>query len=269
MRLTVLGTGNGIALNCYNTCFTLDDGNEEYFLVDAGGGNGVLKQLQDSNIDILKVKNMFISHTHSDHILGAIWMLRAIARRYVKDDGKAIFHVYGNDEVINAIRVMANVVLSKRFIDLFDTRIKFVEVDTGDTATIIDKKIEFFDAKANKVKITGFVMWLNDKDKFTFIGDEYCKSEIENYVENSKWLFADAFMAGKQAEEYDPIKKHSHSTVKYVAELCERLNVENVIMTHTVDKDLENRKRVFTEDAHNYYKGNVYVPDDLEQIEIE
>ena len=112
------------------------------------------------------------------------------------------------------------------------------------------------------------MMWLNESEKFTFIGDETCSETTKKYVENSKWLFADAYMAGKEAEEYNPIQKHHHSTVKFVAELCKELNVKNVIMSHTVDTDLENRKKLFTEDAHKYYGGNVFVPDDLEVIEI-
>ena len=91
---------------------------------------------------------------------------------------------------------------------------------------------------------------------------------VQKQLKNSKWLFADAYMAGKEAEEYDPIQRHHHSTVKFVAELCMELNVENVIMSHTVDTDLKNRKKVFSEDAYKYYNGNVFVPDDLEVIEI-
>ncbi len=40
----MLGTGNAMVTRCYNTCFVLSSG-EEYFLVDAGGGNGIFKQL--------------------------------------------------------------------------------------------------------------------------------------------------------------------------------------------------------------------------------
>lgn len=36
-RLIVLGTGNAQAIHCYNTCYSMQKG-EEYFLVDAGGG---------------------------------------------------------------------------------------------------------------------------------------------------------------------------------------------------------------------------------------
>ena len=38
-ELYVFGTGNAQATRCYNTCFAIRD-EEEYFLVDAGGGNG-------------------------------------------------------------------------------------------------------------------------------------------------------------------------------------------------------------------------------------
>ena len=54
MKITMLGTGHGTATECYNTCFTLNENADEYFLVDAGGGNGILKQLKDANINIEK-----------------------------------------------------------------------------------------------------------------------------------------------------------------------------------------------------------------------
>ena len=46
----MLGTGHATVTNCYNTCFTISE-NNKHFLVDAGGGNGILKQLKDSNIN--------------------------------------------------------------------------------------------------------------------------------------------------------------------------------------------------------------------------
>ena len=35
-ELIILGTGNAMAVECYNTCFAIRRG-EEYFLTDAGG----------------------------------------------------------------------------------------------------------------------------------------------------------------------------------------------------------------------------------------
>ena len=48
-ELIMLGTGNAMVTKCYNTCFALRN-EEEYFLVDAGGGNGILSQLEKAQI---------------------------------------------------------------------------------------------------------------------------------------------------------------------------------------------------------------------------
>ena len=45
MKLTILGTGNAMVTKCYNTCFAIEQ-NDEYFLVDGGGGNQILSQLE-------------------------------------------------------------------------------------------------------------------------------------------------------------------------------------------------------------------------------
>lgn len=45
MKITMLGTGNALVTRCYNTCFVIDNG-QDLLLVDAGGGNGVLSQLE-------------------------------------------------------------------------------------------------------------------------------------------------------------------------------------------------------------------------------
>ena len=50
MKLIMLGTGNALVTECYNTCFVLEE-NREYFLVDGGGGNGILRQLKDAGIN--------------------------------------------------------------------------------------------------------------------------------------------------------------------------------------------------------------------------
>lgn len=43
--LILLGTGNATVTKCFNTCFAIKTG-EEYFLVDTGGGNGIMTQLK-------------------------------------------------------------------------------------------------------------------------------------------------------------------------------------------------------------------------------
>ena len=54
--IVFLGTGYALALNCYNSCFVIRN-NNEYFMVDAGGGNQILKLLKDTKIN--RISNIF------------------------------------------------------------------------------------------------------------------------------------------------------------------------------------------------------------------
>ena len=75
MKLTILGTGNAKVTKCYNTCFALNE-DKEYFMIDGGGGNTILKQLEDAGISWKEISTIFVTHKHIDHLLGIIWMLR-------------------------------------------------------------------------------------------------------------------------------------------------------------------------------------------------
>ena len=46
------------------------------------------------------------------------------------------------------------------------------------------------------------------------------------------------------------------------------LNVENLILYHTEDKNIEHRQELYLEEGKVYYDGNLFVPDDLDVIEL-
>lgn len=78
-ELIVLGTGSAMVTHCFNTRFALHLDNE-YFLVDAGGGNGILRQLEQAKIDARQIHHLFVTHGHTDHVCwGVIWVIRKIA----------------------------------------------------------------------------------------------------------------------------------------------------------------------------------------------
>ena len=49
--LYVFGTGTATMTRYYNTCFAIRSG-EEYFMTDAGGGNGILRILEEMQDDL-------------------------------------------------------------------------------------------------------------------------------------------------------------------------------------------------------------------------
>ena len=81
MNLTLLGTGNATVTHCYNTCFVLHESGQ-YLLVDGGGGNGLLCQLEKAHLRWQDMRTVFVTHKHMDHLLGILWLMQ-IGRAHV------------------------------------------------------------------------------------------------------------------------------------------------------------------------------------------
>ena len=167
-KLTFMGTGSAMVTKCYNTCFTISN-NDEYFLVDAGGGNTILTNLEKSNISINSIHNMFISHNHNDHILGAIWVIRAIANNMLKGIYEESFNIYCHEKSIEALRNISSYVLQKKFLNLFDERIIFHAIEDGTEVEILGRKTRFFNIHSTKELQHGFTTVLNNKKTLTSV----------------------------------------------------------------------------------------------------
>lgn len=49
---------------------------------------------------------------------------------------------------------------------------------------------------------------------------------------------------------------------------CSKLAVKNIILYHSEDQNIKNRKELYTKEGKDYFDGNIYVPNDLEVIEL-
>lgn len=266
MKITMLGTGNALVTECYNTCFVLSE-DSKHLLVDGGGGSTLLSQLKHADLDWKDMREIFITHKHIDHLMGIIWMIRMICQymRQGQYEGEAT--IYGHDEVIELLKDMAGKLLQKKEIPFIDTRLHFVTVQDGEERTIMGKKTTFFDIQSTKAKQYGFTMELGNGEKLTCCGDEPYNECEKKYAENSKWLMHEAFCLFSQADIFNPYEKH-HSTVKDASELAEQLHVQNLLLYHTEDRNIENRKALYLEEGEKYFHGNIFIPDDLDVIEI-
>lgn len=266
-KINILGTGFAMATKCYNTCFTISDG-EEYFLVDAGGGNTILANLEKSNILMNKIHNMFISHTHNDHILGTVWIIRAIAQKGILNNSyEGNFNIYGHKDVLEAIKTLCTLTLQGKFTKLFGDRILFHEVVDGYKTNILGRDIEFFDIHSTKLLQYGFKMTLLSGKTLTFLGDEPYREGVKKYCNKVDYLFHEAFCLYEDREIFKPYEKH-HATAKDACENAKELEVKNVILYHTEDKSLDTRKEAYTKEGQTVFNGNIYVPDDLDVIEL-
>lgn len=266
MKLTMLGTGNAIVTECYNTCFVMQE-EDQYFLVDGGGGSTLLRQLKYAGIDWKNIRNIFVTHKHLDHITGILWMIRMICQNMNRGEYEGEATIYAHDEVIALLKDLSGKLLQKKETSFIDDRLHLRTVEDGESIKILDKKVTFFDIQSTKTKQFGFCMELGKGEKLTCCGDEPYNVCEKQYAENSAWLLHEAFCLDSQAEIFHPYEKH-HSTVKDACKLAEELNVKNLLLYHTEDKNILRRKELYTKEGREYFNGNLLIPDDLELVEI-
>lgn len=266
MKLTMLGTGNATVTECYNTCFIMQE-EDQYFLVDGGGGSTLLRQLKYAGIDWKNIRNIFVTHKHLDHITGILWMIRMICQNMNRGEYEGEATIYAHDEVIALLKDMAGKLLQKKETVFIDDRLHLQVVEDGESIKILDKKVTFFDIQSTKAKQFGFCMELGKGEKLTCCGDEPYNVCEKQYAENSTWLLHEAFCLDSQAEIFHPYEKH-HSTVKDACKLAAELNVKNLLLYHTEDKNILRRKELYTKEGREYFNGNLLIPDDLESVKI-
>ena len=46
------------------------------------------------------------------------------------------------------------------------------------------------------------------------------------------------------------------------------MGVENLVLYHTEDKNIARRKELYTREGSEFFSGKLYVPEDLESIEL-
>lgn len=268
-QITMLGTGNATVSQIYNTCFVLQTPST-LMLVDAGGGNGILAQLKKVNVQISDIHHLFVTHAHTDHVLGVIWVIRMVAQC---KGYEGLLHVYGNDKVMKVIKTIIDMILAKKQLTKVAERVVFHQLEDGDCFEVGDMKLECFDIQSTKEKQFGFRAELPSSDEsdkplvLACLGDEPYNEQNRRYIVGADWMMCEAFCLYADRDTFKPYEK-CHSTALDAGKLAEELGVKNLILYHTEEKTLANRKENYTREAAENFKGRIFVPDDLEVIEL-
>ena len=268
-QITMLGTGNATVSQIYNTCFVLQTPST-LMLVDAGGGNGILAQLKKIHVQISDIHHLFVTHAHTDHVLGGIWVIRMVAQC---KGYEGLLHVYGNDKVMKVIKTIIDMILAKKQLAKVAERVVFHQLEDGDSFEVGDMKLECFDIQSTKEKQFGFRAELPSSDEsdkplvLACLGDEPYNEQNRRYIVGADWMMCEAFCLYADRDTFKPYEK-CHSTALDAGKLAEELGVKNLILYHTEEKTLANRKENYTREAAENFKGRIFVPDDLEVIEL-
>ena len=178
-KIIMLGTGSAMVTDCYNTCFLLKSEND-CLLVDAGGGNEILSAIKKSGVAWNCIKTMFITHSHTDHILGAVWVIRQISALMNSDKYDGNFNIYCHDECVDSITAICNHTLAPKFLKNINTRIFINEVKDGEKQNVGSIQLTFFDIFSDKTKQFGFKAVFSSGKVLACLGDEPFNEKCRN-----------------------------------------------------------------------------------------
>ena len=164
MKIHVLGTGMAMVQENFNNCFVLENKNN-LMLVDAGGGNRILDQLKKAKISIYEIGDAFISHNHSDHLLGFAWVLRQVLIGFMMGKRTKNLIIFGSEECLRAVREITIFTMGEELCNkYFDKKILFKKVVDKQKEKIIELPFTFFETYATDMHQMGFYI----KNDFVF-----------------------------------------------------------------------------------------------------
>ncbi|MDR1604223.1 MAG: MBL fold metallo-hydrolase [Gracilibacteraceae bacterium] len=263
VRLTMLGTGHAMTTRCYNTCFALAgnaDGN--YILIDAGGGNQILTRIEAAGLTWPALEAVYLTHAHTDHILGVPWLLRRFA--YAPDGARRV--IYGHADVLAALHLICRATLGPDFQERVSGAVAYRTVADGDTFRAAGLDLRAFDVQADRMRQFGLeAAWAGGR--FVYTGDGRYNAGADSRAVGADWLMGEAFCLERDREFYRPGEK-GHGTARDAGLLAARLGAANLVLVHTEDDHLSERRRDYSREAGEVFPGRVHVPDDLETIEL-
>lgn len=252
-EIKFLGNGEPMTTMQFNTCFAFVDENKEYFLIDTGGGNGILKRFKDENIDIKQIKNIFITHSHTDHILGALWIIRKIAN--IKEEYNCNF--YMSESVYKDLINLCNICISKHM-EKAQKHITFKIVSHLQKVKIGDNIITFFDTFTQKTPQLACKIE-NGEKTIGFCGDIPLERDNFSLLNNIDILMHEALCDSKSAEKFN-VYNRGHVTSKDAARTAKETNSKKLVLIHKADAYIRNN--ILKDDAKTEFDGEIEIPED-------
>lgn len=188
-------------------------------------------------------------------------------QQYRNGDYEGILNIYCEEEIKNIVDMFIREIFHKNHEDFYKEIVKYHFCEDGKKFNIIGYEVEAVNTESIECTQYGFKTTLNSGKTLAFLGDVPCSKDVYSRIENLDWVLHEAMCLEEQKDKVKPHEKN-HFTVKDVAIAMNKLNIKNLILWHCIDDNIETRKELFTKEAKEYFSGNVYVPNDLDEIEL-
>ena len=262
MRIKFFGVWAAFNESMDNTYFLIEDW-EKKLQVDCGWGLNLWQLVKRWEIHF---NDIFITHCHSDHLLGFFHLHRAIWNIISK------LNVYCSKNVENNVRQISKLITGKAKNEMFNNWIiNFINNDNLEKQNIWDFEIEPINLNSKKMIQFGFILkynWI----KIVFFWDEavwVLERDDLDKMKQADYLICEALTIEKNDTKNwwkINLEKMSHISAKTAWKIANKLNVKNLILVHTHEFVWKNRQQLLKEDAKTEFSWNIIVPNQWDEI---
>lgn len=268
-ELIYLGTGAAMNTDCFTTALLLRDGLKgRHFLMDTGGGNGILHRLRQADIPPEAITDVFISHHHTDHILGAPWLMRLSGHGKQRHPDWPPLHIYGSPALLDTLMAVCRPILPSSVLNMIGSHIRLVPVESGTTCPIGPWQVTFFDIGAAKVEQYGCQIRLQTGERLVYLGDEPLRAPGMPYAREADYLIHEAYIAHPGEGRFSP-KSIGHSTVAEAAANARDAGARHLILFHSGLDATPTRRQDYISLARETFTGEISAPNDLDSLFFE
>lgn len=251
MKIILLGTGTTLPQKNRNAAGILIQIDGDYLLFDCG--NGILRQIECANIDFRKIKTIFISHLHADHINDLPILLKA---NLMQEDMPTI-RVFGPTGIKEMIKHWFTMIYSY----LYDI-LKHVEIYEFNENPVEGRNWELHAFPVQHGIIAFGFKLVSKGKKIIYSGDTGVCEELIQIAQNADLLIHEC--------SYPTNHKHGkgHTNPIEIGLIAKESNVKEVFLTHFYPV-CAGHEQEFLDDIKKNYKGKVTIGQDLQEIIIE
>lgn len=258
-KIFMLGTGSAFPSNSYNACFAIKTP-RLLWLTDGGGGYGLFNALNRAGIEPGEFHHVFVTHAHTDHIFGIVWLLRKIVHLRMQGLYSGTLYVYANQETAHALTEICRLTFLDSYFRVLQEIMEIRDASECCRYHIEDTEITFFNVGSENVCQSGFKMTLPDGKTIVDLGDEALTRVNMSHAAEADMLICGAFCRYADRDIYKPYEKH-HWTVKDVAEIAAEIHIGNLVLIHSEDRTPD-KPEAYRAEAAEYFSGTITIPTD-------
>ena len=165
-------------------------------------------------------------------------------------------------ELRKELEVLPSLIAEKERAAVLDTKLEDLKNEARELARQLEDEKRELDEK------TGLLSTVTAEKDALEIRIKEMNEANEAYARGCTWLLHEAFCLESEKDKYKPYEK-AHTTVMSACMTAERMGAENLVLYHSEDSRPKTRKEVYTVEGKPFYTGKLYVPDDMESIELD